>query len=275
MKAIIGIDIGGSTTKIVGYTLDRTPIGVLQVKAADPLTSMFGALGKFITQYQLALSDITQILLTGVGSSLFTEDIYGIPTRHVDEFVAIGLGGLALSGREEAIIVSMGTGTAFVRAARGGDIRHLGGSGVGGGTLFGLCGRLGGARHFDTIMDLAAGGDLSKVDLSIGDISKSVITTLPPDTTASNFGKIEDSATEADLALGVINMVFQCIGTLSYFAGLGDTVRDVVLTGTLTTLPQAQGMFRDLGVLYGIHFLIPENAIYATATGAALSYFGN
>ncbi|MBQ4543823.1 MAG: hypothetical protein IJA19_06620 [Clostridia bacterium] len=48
METIIGIDIGGSTTKIVGLTIDGDVIGNLQVTAADPVTSVYGALGKFL-----------------------------------------------------------------------------------------------------------------------------------------------------------------------------------------------------------------------------------
>ncbi len=132
MNVIIGIDVGGSTTKIVGYYEDGKLIGRLMVEAADPLTSAYGALGKFVNENKLSLSQVKQILLTGVGSSLFKENIYGIPTHKVDEFEAIGLGGLALSNKKEGLIISMGTGTAFVRADKDG-IRHIGGSGGGSG----------------------------------------------------------------------------------------------------------------------------------------------
>ena len=113
MNVVIGIDVGGSTTKIVGYQADGTLIAMGKVEAADPLTSAYGALGKFINENNLALTDVCQIILTGVGASLFTKDVYGIPTRTVNEFEAIGLGGLALSGKKEGLIVSMGTGTAL------------------------------------------------------------------------------------------------------------------------------------------------------------------
>ena len=195
MSAVIGIDVGGSTTKIVGYTDEGKLISVLKVEAADPLTSAYGALGKFINENGLSLADVKQIILTGVGSSLFKKEVYGIPTAKVDEFKAIGLGGLALSGKEEGLIVSMGTGTAFVRAGKDG-IRHIGGSGVGGGTVVGLCSKLSGATSFKTVVEKAAQGTLNHVDLNIGDISKGVISTLTPDTTASNFGKMTDSATQ-------------------------------------------------------------------------------
>lgn len=141
MSIIIGIDVGGSTTKIVGYTQQAKPVGMLKVEAADPLTSAYGALGKFINENKLTLSDVKQIILTGVGAALFTKKIYGLPTSIVDEFKAIGLGGLALSGKNEGLVVSMGTGTAFVRAGAKG-IFHIGGSGVGGGTVVGLGSKL-------------------------------------------------------------------------------------------------------------------------------------
>lgn len=271
MRIIIGIDVGGSTTKIVGYHENEKLIGRLKVEAADPRTSAFGALGKFIDEFKLDLKDVQQIILTGVGSSLFKGNIYNIPTKYVDEFVAIGLGGLALSGKKEGLIVSMGTGTAYVRADKN-AIKHIGGSGVGGGTVAGLCKKLVGASSFERVVHLAKEGDLSKIDLMIGDITKGVIETLPPETTASNFAKMADGATQADITLGVLNMVFQTIGMLAVFALRNDHIKDIVLTGTLTTVPYAERLFKELKSLYKLNFIIPKHAIYATATGAALSH---
>ncbi|WP_428075031.1 pantothenate kinase [Candidatus Avelusimicrobium luingense] len=271
MSIVIGIDVGGSTTKIVGYTDDGKPVSFLKVEAADPQTSAYGAFGKFVSENGLSLTDITRIILTGVGASLFTKDIYGIPTEKVDEFLAIGLGGLELSGKKEGLIVSMGTGTAFVRAGQNG-ISHIGGSGIGGGTVVGLCGKMCGATSFKTVTELAKTGKLGKVDLNIKDISSAEIPTLPPDTTASNFGKMEDGATPADITLGILNMTFQTIGMLAVFACRNDRVKDVVLTGTLTQVPFAKKVFDALYKMHGVKFTIPQNALYATATGAALSY---
>ena len=271
MSVVIGIDVGGSTTKIVGYTNSGKLISMLKVEAADPQTSAYGALGKSINENNLSLKDVTQIILTGVGSSLFKKKIYGIPTSKVDEFEAIGLGGLELSGKKEGLIVSMGTGTAFVRAGKDGIV-HIGGSGVGGGTVAGLCGKICGATSFRTVVELAQTGVLENVDLNIKDISAAEIPTLPPDTTASNFGKMEDDATPADITLGILNMTFQTIGMLAVFACRNDRIKDVILTGTLTQVPFAKKVFQALHKMHGVQFVIPKNAIYATATGAALSY---
>jgi len=271
MSVIIGIDVGGSTTKIVGYTGNAKLISMLKVEAADPITSAYGALGKFVNENKLSLSDVKQIVLTGVGASLFKNKIYGIPTTKVDEFQAIGLGGLALSGKKEGLIVSMGTGTAFVRAGKNGN-KHIGGSGVGGGTVVGLCHQLCDIKSFQTIIELAQAGDLSKVDLNIGDISTGKIPSLAPDITASNFGKMADGISPADLAAGILNMVFQTIGMMAVFACRNDQMKDVILTGTLTLIPSAKKIFTQLKQMHGVNFIIPKNAIYATATGAALSY---
>ena len=44
MSVILGIDIGGSTTKIVGLRRDGSTIAMHRVQAQDPITSLYGAL---------------------------------------------------------------------------------------------------------------------------------------------------------------------------------------------------------------------------------------
>ena len=134
MGIILGIDVGGSTTKIVGLTPGGELISTMTVRAYDQITSLYGALGHYINANKFSLSDVERILVTGVGSSYLSGDIYGIPTQRIEEFSAIARGGLALAGLDEAVVVSMGTGTAFIHA-HGKDYSHIGGSGVGGGTI--------------------------------------------------------------------------------------------------------------------------------------------
>lgn len=270
MAKIIGIDIGGSTTKIVGFDGNKM-FSPFLVRANDPTASVYGAFGKFLSVNSLQLQDIERIMITGVGSSFINERLYGIPTGKVDEFLAIGMGGLYLSNLDKAIIVSMGTGTAFVKA-EGISAVHLCGTGVGGGTLLGLSNRMLNVRHFDELIETANGGDLSHVDLTIGDISKEVMETLPSETTASNFGKISDLATKADIAMGIINLVFQTIGMVAVSNTRIDNIRDVVLTGNLTNVPQSKYIFEQLNKLYNVRFQTPENAEYATAAGAAICF---
>ena len=270
MSVILGIDIGGSTTKIVGLRPDGSHIAMHRVQAQDPITSLYGALGNFLFTNGLQLSDVDSIALTGVGASYVDGDIYGIPTEKVDEFAAVGTGGLALSGQEKAVVISMGTGTAFIWAERGGEIRHLCGSGVGGGTLAGLCSKLCGTRKYAQIVKLAADGDINNIDLTVGDITRNSHPSLPLDITAANFGNVSDSATAGDFAAGAINMVLQSIGTTAVMACRACGCETVVATGFMSTLPQAPECFALFTRLHGVRFIIPENATFATSIGAAL-----
>ena len=143
-NVVIGIDVGGSTTKIVGFRHSgkgEELIAPLFVQATDPITSIYGAFGRFTMENGLALSDVDKVMMTGGGSSFRSQPIYTLPCNNVSEFECIGLGGLYLSGLNEAIVVSMGTGTALIHSKKVGDatmVKYLGGTGVGGGTLLGL-----------------------------------------------------------------------------------------------------------------------------------------
>jgi len=267
-SVIIGLDIGGSTTKIVGLR-NGTLFSPLQVKASDPITSAYGAFGRFIEENRLTIADIDKLMCTGVGSSFIEGSIFGVPTQKVDEFICVGLGGRELSGKTDAIIVSLGTGTAFV-SIKGDSIRHLGGTGVGGGTVTGLADKIIGVHSFSHLEELAKTGDLSNVDLSIGDISRTNVSNMTSNVTASNFGKISDKATQNDIALGIFNLVYQTVGMLAVFASRSEKVSDVVLTGNLSSPDFAVNIFSAFDSLFGIKMLIPEKADFATSIGAAI-----
>lgn len=91
-------------------------------------------------------------------------DVYGLPTTKVTEFDALGTGGLYLTGLEETVVGSIGTGTVFVHAGPDG-IQHIGGSAVGGGTLVGLSSRLFGIRDVEVIADMAETGQSEECGL--------------------------------------------------------------------------------------------------------------
>ena len=270
MDIVLGIDIGGSTTKIVGLRRDGSVVSMLRVRAEDQVTSLYGALGNYLPSNGLSLGEVRRIVLTGVGASYVDGDIYGLPTCKVDEFSASGTGALALSGQSSAVVVTMGTGTAFLWAEEDGSVRHLCGSGIGGGTLGGLCHKLVGMERFGQIKKLAEQGDLTQVDLTIRDITRNPAPTLDPTLTAANFGNLAEDAAPADLAAGAVNLVLQAIGTMTVLACQCCKTQTVVLTGSMTSLPQVKTNLENLEKLYGIHYIIPENASFATAIGAGL-----
>ena len=276
-KVVVGIDVGGSTTKIVGFRRGENGqealIAPLFVQATDPITSIYGAFGRFTMENGLALTDIDKVMMTGGGSSFRSQPIYTLPCNNVSEFECIGLGGLYLSGLDEAIVVSMGTGTALIHSKKIGgatEIKYLGGTGVGGGTLLGLTQKLTGVGTVEHIEALCADGDISKIDLRISDISKNrTYENMKDNLTVSNFGKVSDIATPEDLALGVANMVAETIAMVAVFAARGCGVKDVVLTGNLSTIEPIRKTFEGLDQ-FGVNFIIPENAQFGTVIGAAL-----
>ncbi len=271
MKTVIGIDVGGTTTKIVGFRQSGELVKPGFVKAADPTTSIYGAFGKFTHENCISLSEIERVMITGAGNAFIENPIYGLPCRHVGEFESVAKGGVYLSGLTEAIVVSMGTGTALVHTSADGSFQYLGGTGVGGGTLMGLSKKLIDMEDVDNIIEYAKDGDLNKIDLRLKDMSrKEVIPGMPDYFTASNFGKISDLATKSDLALGIVNMIFETIGMMSIFAARNYNIRDVVLTGNMTTIPQCRTIFNSLSKMFDMNFIIPSLAQFATVIGAAL-----
>ncbi|TVR40487.1 MAG: type II pantothenate kinase [Bacteroidia bacterium] len=266
----LGIDIGGSTTKIVG-TREKQIIQPLTVEANDPVASASGALGKFLNVNNLSFNDIDNVMVTGVGASFLGDKLLGLPIHQVDEFRAIGQGGLFLTGLKQAIIVSMGTGTAFVKA-HGKCIKHLGGTGVGGGTIAGLSKNMANLSNIDNIIEAATYGKLENIDLSVGDISSdNYIGKLPGNITASNFGKMNDQADKNDICKGILNMVFQVVGMMGIFAARSEKDRDIVLSGKMIDIPQARQTFNVLAGLYDVVFHFPPHAAYCTAIGAGIS----
>ena len=269
MRIKVGLDIGGSTTKIVGMQDGKLIAGEI-VKAADPVTSAFGAVGKLINDHSISVNDIEQINITGVGSGFPQAPILGIKTVIVEEFKATGLGGLYLSGLEHAIVVSMGTGTAYLEATRD-SVRHIIGSGVGGGTLVGLGLALTGTADALKLSDMATSGDVLKCDLTIGDITKTGVTGLPMNVTASNFGKAADDLSREDKLAGVFNLVYQAVGTVAVMASRQCCLKDIVFTGQLTDLKECKQYLLPFEDLYGVNMIVPENAVYATALGSCLA----
>ena len=273
MGIVIGIDVGISTTKIVGIKNNKVSAPI-RITAADPITSLYGAFGKYLHDNDIELSDVEHVMLTGVGAAYIDQPIYGLPTSKSQEFIADGLGARFESKLDHTIVVSMGTGTSFVKCD-GDDMKHIGGIGVGGGTLAGLARIMLNTSDIKQVAALAKQGNVRNIDLTIGDISAQPLPGLPMDTTASNFARAQSDASKEDIAAGIIKMVLQSIGSAAWLASLGSDIRDFVLIGNLSLLPQCKEVFPALEKLYDIRFHIPKYSQYCTAIGAALDYVIN
>lgn len=268
---IVGIDIGGSTTDAV--LLDGGEIEVVTIETGDPLAAAAGALGKLLSTVGGGLADIQAIAVSGGGARWLGDQLFGVPVVKVPEIQAIGVGGSSLAEKSAALVVSLGTGTALV-SVRGETIEHVGGTGVGGGTLLGLARHLLGVTRLDTLEQLAAHGDLSHVDLTVGDIAGGPVGIVPASATASNFGKVRADPTPADKALALVNMVAEVTFTVSLMAARARQHTDVVLTGKLTQVKPLRERIEAARPRRGENFIIPPYAEYATAIGAARAVSG-
>ncbi len=269
MGLTIGIDVGGSTTKIIGINGGQI-LSPMFIKAIDPITSLFGAFGKYIYDNEINLEEVEQVVLTGVGSAYVDGNLYGLPTKKVDEFLANGLGACYGSNLENLIVVSMGTGTSFVLVNENG-IEHTGGLGIGGGTLQGLSQLLLKTNDIHKLSELASQGNIENVNLKIKDICNMALPGLPLEATASLLGKVTSNTSDADIAIGLIYMVLQTIGASAVLSALNTPIKDFVLIGNLTQLPQCKTIFSYMENIYHVKFHIPSHAEYRTAIGAALA----
>ncbi|MEA1993690.1 MAG: BadF/BadG/BcrA/BcrD ATPase family protein [Euryarchaeota archaeon] len=265
---IVGIDIGGTTTDAVAIKNHKI-LKIVSVTANDPLAAASGALGKLVTSLDKPLDEIRTIAATGGGSRFLKDTLLGVPVKHIDEITAIGKGGITLAEKKQGVVVSMGTGTAV--ACVKDEIRHFGGSGIGGGTLQGLSRMLLNISNIQTLDDLAERGNLKKVDLTVGDIAGGSVGVIPSDATASNFGKIDDTVEKEDIAKGIINMVSQTVGVIAIFAARACGLNDVIFTGKGMALSEVRQSMHSIQPLFDKNFIIPERGEYATAIGAAVA----
>lgn len=271
MGIVVGIDIGGSTTKIAGFDNEQMLIPV-QISASNAIASLFGAFGKFLYDNNLELTDIEQVNLTGVGSNNVTQKIYGLPTYRVDEFSANGVGGGYFAGdKEDFMVISMGTGTSFVRV-KNNVPTHLGGIGIGGGTITGLSKLMLSTNDVDKIQEMAQEGKVGNIDLRIGDISNKPLPGLDLEITASNFGKASSRASSEDKAAGIVHMVIEIICQTAVLIANGNEIKDFVLIGNLINFPECWSVCDMIKVMYSdVNFIIPEDGEYGTAIGTALA----
>ena len=261
--SVIGIDIGSSTIKIIEYKDEQ--ISNKQISESKEYEK---TIDNFINGNNI--KEIEKIVLTGINAKKIDVSKYNVPVHIVEEFVAIGTGGLYLSNKKKAIIASVGTGTALIRA-EGNNFKHLGGTGVGAGTLTKLCNKFTGTKSFDEIIKLSKSGDLNNIDLRIADLTDENIKTLPPELTLANFGKLKDDATNEDLVLGILNMIFEIIGMMAAFASINDEIKDIVLIGNIVKIPQVKDILLKIEKTHNVSFIIPKEPQFAVVIGAIKS----
>lgn len=100
------------------------------------------------------------------------------------------------------LLVNIGSGVSMIKVSGPSQYQRIGGTSLGGGTLWGLLSLLTGARTFDDMLAMADSGDNGSVDLLVGDIYGEGMgyekIGLSERTIASSFGKVLKRKREAE-----------------------------------------------------------------------------
>lgn len=244
----IGIDIGGSLAKCV-YFKD----GAMRFKSVET-----EKLDEFINMLKPLISPgRTTITATGGGAYKYYDRIkteLQVECQHVDEIESIIIGATFLMTKipQEVfkwdkssvdtdpmipiqstvngvhtypyMLVNAGSGVSFIKVDAPNKFERIGGTAVGGGTLWGLLALLTPANNFDEMLQMANKGDNKKIDMMVGDIYGSGYPRmgLSADTTASFFAKAfkkEDGASDFnpnDISRSLLVAISYNIAQLAY-----------------------------------------------------------
>ncbi len=256
---MIGLDVGITNTDLV------------VVEGGKIKFSMNSPSRKGVAKKLLSLvpsSSGEDIAITGAGAKKEAGEIGNRKIIFIDEISAIGIGGSKLAGLSRCVVASIGTGTAIVKVD-GRKCEHVGGTGVGGGTIVGLGKRLLGVGDAEKLARLASKGKLEKINITVGDVYGKGVGIVPPDATAANFAKLK-GASKPDLALGILDLVGETAGVLACFAAREAKVQDIVFVGAVPTLEGMPWVLKRTAEMFGFRAVILEEARFSTAFGAAV-----
>ncbi len=259
---IIGIDRGASFTDFAIVESGRLKETLsLENRSWEAITSSYNRLSAKYQSDRIVFSGCA----TGMPAAMREQ------VNVIAEIDAIGFGGAALVNCNNCIVVSMGTGTAIVHFSDN-NAKHVGGSGVGGGTIKGLASLICGLDDPQQIEILAMKGRASNLNLTISDLGYEEISFLGADMTASNFASVKSKKVE-DLAAGILSLVGETVGIISSICARELNCRqNIVMVGKVAGSPYIRQILNLVGNLYQTKFLYPDNPGFATVYGAALKY---
>lgn len=261
-RPIIGIDRGATFTDFAIVESGRLKETFsLENRSWEAISSAYARLKTEYQRSHVAFSGCT----TGMPAAM-QERI-----NVIAEIDAIGFGGAALANSSNCVVVSMGTGTAIVHFTQN-SAKHVGGSGVGGGTIKGLASLICGLEDPLQLDALAMQGSASNLNLTISDLGYEEISFLGADMTASNFASVKSKKTE-DLAAGILRLVGETVGIISSICARELNCREnIVMVGKVAQSPYIRQVLDLVGKLYQTRFHYPDNPGFATVYGAAIKY---
>ena len=270
----VAIDFGISNTDIAisdknSITFHSFPSQSTKINA--------GILKKILDKYEIDMSGVKKIGVTGGKSSDLDDSLDGVEIVKINEIEAIGLGAKKLYSIEDepTLVVSAGTGTACVHIQEN-NFNHLGGIAVGGGMLEGLGSLLFKNSNGLEINEFAKQGSRAELDLLIGDVVNK-IGNLSPEITAVNFGQAKNSSADTieNTAAALCNMIGEIIGTVAYLNALLVGSEKACFIGRTSYLSEIIDGINQRLELAGIEGQYCDNREYGNVIGVLESIQSN
>ncbi|RTQ92809.1 type II pantothenate kinase [Lysinibacillus telephonicus] len=271
MQKVIGIDAGGTLTKLV-FVNEQNELEFKIFPSND-----FSQVRNWLENHP----HIEEIGLTGGRTQQLLEVLNTMKSiQYLVEFEATFKGVKYLLKKdgydiENSIITNIGTGTS-IHYMEGQSHTRVGGTGIGGGTLTGLSTIITGISDFEDITSKAALGSRELIDLFVKDIFQGMEPPIEGHLTASNFGKVsilKDAKHEVnDLLATVQALVGEVITTLSIqFAEEKKAEHIIYIGSTLINNEHLKKVIANYTILKKHKPIFLKNCGFTGAIGALLN----
>ncbi|WP_196892677.1 acetate and sugar kinases/Hsc70/actin family protein [Aureivirga marina] len=170
---------------------------------------------------------------------------------------------------DKSIIVNIGTGTSFMKFDNG-EISHLIGTGVGGGTLLGLSKRMLGITNYHEINTLAEFGDINAINLTVKDVFEENTSWFQSDITISNFGN--NSLKDANIAVGICSLVAEPIMSILKAHIDGNGISDIIFAGGVSKNKTVRKIIKKYSEIFQINSFFLKEPDFGTCFGAISMY---
>ena len=271
---VLGVDRGTTSTDCVLFD-GKKILKTASIESAKLQTTP--ALEKFIKK-NFPTNRVSAVAITG--GKARTEKIPDLPILRVHEFDAITQGASFLSAgtknENKFLVANIGTGTPLLFVENG-KWAHLGGTGVGGGTIAGLGKLLLGATPRQ-IEELALSGT-NALDLTVGNAVGGKIGIVPANATASNYGALalgdirRNRIRKEDAAWSLLNLVAEVVARMCVLSARQLRCERIVVTGRVAENPLVKKRLQAVGKMFGLKIVVPKTAGSCTAVGAAICLF--
>lgn len=284
-KYILSLDFGSTLTKYLIMKVQDDDITIYKKGFFDDANTknVEGKLKKLFDEEKIDIDLSLEIVCTGAKTKSFNETILNKKIIVVSEFEALSYGILLPLNIKEALIASIGTGTAFIYSNIH-ETKHISGSAMGGGPISAISKWMFNDNDLLDTIKRIENIDRTKIDLFISDFADdNSYESLGKDLTASNLRKISNSSSKEEVTYGLYNMICQNLGIEAILAknnvvsenNLKKDSIPIIFTGTVTSIPLIKKMLNDIAFDLNEKFDFVDNGMFTAAIGAYEYYLIN